>query len=165
MNRNVLIVGGAAITAYILGTRANRPTLAEQGEDGDDFNGDGAAGDDGAAGVNGGADGPGAPSVGSDGGPRTPGRFALYSEPARLDSETNTTAGDGHGGADAKALTPPGIATELDYGTLTLAQLRARLRSLSTEELQALLSYEEATKARPPFQTLLANRINHATPK
>ncbi|RZT59587.1 hypothetical protein EV140_1567 [Microcella alkaliphila] len=32
MNRNVLIVGGAAITAYILGTRANRPTLAEHPE-------------------------------------------------------------------------------------------------------------------------------------
>lgn len=32
MNRNVLIVGGAAVAAYILGTRANRPTLAEHPE-------------------------------------------------------------------------------------------------------------------------------------
>ena len=32
-------------------------------------------------------------------------------------------------------------------------------------ELEALLAYEEATKARAPFQTLLANRITRATAK
>jgi hypothetical protein len=32
MNRNVLIVGGTAVAAYVLGTRANRPTLAEHPE-------------------------------------------------------------------------------------------------------------------------------------
>src|ERR1700732_4042308 len=53
----------------------------------------------------------------------------------------------------------------LKCDTLTLAQLRARLQSLSVEELDALLSYEEATKARAPFQTLLANRITRASAK
>ena len=32
MNKNVLIVAGAAAAAYVLGTRANRPTLAEHPE-------------------------------------------------------------------------------------------------------------------------------------
>ncbi|MGH3522917.1 MAG: lipid droplet-associated protein, partial [Mycobacterium sp.] len=59
----------------------------------------------------------------------------------------------------------PAVAGELDYETLTLAQLRARLQSLDVDELEALLAYEEATKARAPFQTLLANRITRATAK
>ena len=60
---------------------------------------------------------------------------------------------------------PPGIVAELDYASLTLAQLRARLPSLRVADLEALLAYEEATKARAPFQTLLANRITRATAK
>ena len=59
----------------------------------------------------------------------------------------------------------PAVADELDYETLTLAQLRARLQTLDVDELEALLAYEEATKARAPFQTLLANRITRATAK
>ncbi len=66
----------------------------------------------------------------------------------------------------AKSAVPaPEVADELDYETLTLAQLRARLQSLDVDELEALLAYEEATKARAPFQTLLANRITRATAK
>ncbi len=66
----------------------------------------------------------------------------------------------------AKATVPaPAVAAELDYPTLTLAQLRARLQSLDVDELEALLAYEQATKARAPFQTLLANRITRATAK
>jgi hypothetical protein len=57
------------------------------------------------------------------------------------------------------------VAEELDYPTLTLAQLRARLPSLDVGELEALLAYEQATKARAPFQTLLANRITRANAK
>ena len=59
----------------------------------------------------------------------------------------------------------PDIVTELDYESLTLAQLRARLTSLRVADLEALLDYEDATKARAPFQTLLANRITRATAK
>ncbi len=59
----------------------------------------------------------------------------------------------------------PAVADELDYETLTLAQLRARLQTLDVDELEALLAYEEATKSRAPFQTLLANRITRATAK
>ncbi len=59
----------------------------------------------------------------------------------------------------------PRIVIDLDYETLTLAQLRARLPSLRVADLEALLAYEGATKARAPFQTLLANRITRATAK
>jgi hypothetical protein len=43
--------------------------------------------------------------------------------------------------------------------------LRARLTSLRVADLEALLAYEDATKARAPFQTLLSNRITRATAK
>ncbi|OBJ67880.1 lipid droplet-associated protein [Mycobacterium sp. 1274756.6] len=91
---------------------------------------------------------------------RTEGRFALYStaegqpEPA---ASTETPADP-----DASA---PAVVAELNYSGLTLAQLRARLTSLSVEQLQDLLAYEEATKARAPFQTLLANRITRTSAK
>ena len=60
---------------------------------------------------------------------------------------------------------PPDVVDELDYESLTLAQLRARLPSLRVSDLEALLAYEDATKSRAPFQTLLANRITRATAK
>lgn len=61
--------------------------------------------------------------------------------------------------------TVPEIVEELEYETLTLAQLRARLTTLRVADLEALLAYEEASKARAPFQTLLSNRITRATAK
>ena len=101
---------------------------------------------------------------GAGGDRRSEGRFALYS------------VADAH--EDAGALLPskpkqnsknsvaePSVAAELDYPALTLAQLRARLQSLDVDELEALLAYEQATKARAPFETLLANRITRATAK
>ncbi|BBZ22200.1 lipid droplet-associated protein [Mycolicibacter hiberniae] len=114
----------------------------------------------------------------ADTGQRTEGRFALYSfsdsreddddaddavappsEPAKADTGA---AGSQGGGAQVPV---PDLVDELDYGSLTLAQLRARLASLSLDELETLLAYEEATKARAPFQTLLANRITRTTAK
>ncbi|MDA2892728.1 lipid droplet-associated protein [Mycolicibacterium sp. BiH015] len=89
----------------------------------------------------------------------TEGRFALFSgdaEPAKA-SETSTTTEVSH---DA-----PGIVAEIEYESLTLAQLRARLTSLRVPDLEALLAYEESTKARAPYQTLLANRITRASAK
>ena len=64
-----------------------------------------------------------------------------------------------------KVAAAPPIASNLDYDSLTLAQLRARMNSLSVADLRALLTYEDAGKARAPFQTLLANRITRATAK
>jgi hypothetical protein len=92
---------------------------------------------------------------------RTEGRFALYS------TEVPETANDDDvpESADSGEGEPPEIVVELEYDELTLAQLRTRLQKLSVPELDALLSYEEATKARAPFQTLLANRITRASAK
>jgi hypothetical protein len=93
---------------------------------------------------------------------RTEGRFALYSEPDK------GAADDWARGAAApskRAGSTPAVVDELDYEELTLAQLRARLQTLDVDELEALLAYEEATKRRAPFQTLLANRITRATAK
>jgi hypothetical protein len=97
-----------------------------------------------------------APSA-SDGERLTEGRFALFTggEPE--------TQEDGAGTSVATEL--PEVVERLDYETLTLAQLRARLSTLRVADLEALLAYEEATKSRAPFQTLLANRITRANAK
>jgi hypothetical protein len=92
-----------------------------------------------------------------DGERLTEGRFALFTggEPEESDPEP----------AEATTADAPDIVVELDYESLTLAQLRARLSSLRVADLEALLAYEEATKSRAPFQTLLSNRITRATAK
>jgi hypothetical protein len=103
---------------------------------------------------------------------RVEGRFALYTAPdpsaggATADPPTRpVSAIRAKKPATKSAVAAPAVADELDYETLTLAQLRARLQTLDLDELEALLAYEEATKARAPFQTLLANRITRATAK
>ncbi len=92
---------------------------------------------------------------------RTEGRFALYS----TDAPEPDGSAKKSSGKKSTAPEPPDIVIELDYDDLTLAQLRARLQSLNVADLDALLTYEEATKARAPFQTLLANRITRASAK
>jgi hypothetical protein len=87
----------------------------------------------------------------------TEGRFALYST-----GEPETRE---EGPVSNVATAAPGIVADLDYAALTLAQLRARLPQLRVADLDALLAYEGRTKARAPFQTLLANRITRATAK
>ena len=98
------------------------------------------------------------PVARSNGERLTEGRFALFTsgEPESVPEPSPA------GPPDAS---PPGIAVELDYPSLTLAQLRARLSSLRVADLEALLAYEDATKSRAPFQTLLANRITRASAK
>lgn len=87
---------------------------------------------------------------------RTEGRFALFSEGEPEQAEAPKAATNG---------SAPGIVEELGYESLTLAQLRARMTSLKVADLEALLAFEEANKARAPFQTLLANRITRASAK
>ena len=110
---------------------------------------------------------------------QTEGRFALYSVAEGAATGSGRRSAKGKPAPNAKnaaakksaqatakpPATPPPIAVELDYESLTLAQLRARIQSLSVSDLRALLAYEEAAKARAPFQTLLANRITRATAK
>jgi hypothetical protein len=92
-----------------------------------------------------------------DGERLTEGRFALFTG-----GEPDTQVAD-----DGAEVTTdlPAVVKRLDYETLTLAQLRARLSSLRVPDLEELLAYEDATKSRAPFQTLLANRITRANTK
>ncbi len=80
-------------------------------------------------------------AAGKDGERLTEGRFALFTsgEPDARDDEP---------AKPAKAPTAaPAIVADLDYESLTLAQLRARLTSLRVGDLEALLAYEGATKS------------------
>ncbi|MFT4199221.1 lipid droplet-associated protein [Gordonia sp. (in: high G+C Gram-positive bacteria)] len=81
-----------------------------------------------------------------------PGRFALYSEvPAAV--ETPAAA------AKASSGEAPEVADFLDYDNLTLAQLRAKIRTVDLEDLQTLAEYERGNRNRTPFLTMLENRI------
>ena len=97
---------------------------------------------------------------------QTEGRFALYSVTDVTESAKPATARkNAKKEPSGPAVAVPPIAREIDYDALTLAQLRARIQSLTVTDLRALLTYEESAKARAPFQTLLANRITRATAK
>jgi len=101
------------------------------------------------------------PTPVTDGERLTEGRFALFSE-GEPDGETAAAPAPV---TKLPSATVPEIVEELDYESLTLAQLRARLTSLRVADLESLLAYEDATKSRAPFQTLLSNRITRATAK
>ncbi|MEJ2864949.1 lipid droplet-associated protein [Actinomycetospora flava] len=45
------------------------------------------------------------------------------------------------------------------YESMSIAQLRGKLRSLSVDEVAELLAFEESHANRPPFVTMLSNRI------
>lgn len=53
---------------------------------------------------------------------------------------------------------PGGPSGLEDYGDWTLPQLRGRFRSLSLEQVQALLAWETTHQDRPPYVTMLSNR-------
>ncbi|MRH86615.1 lipid droplet-associated protein [Nocardia sp. SYP-A9097] len=69
----------------------------------------------------------------------------------------STASTNGHNGS--APVTEPAVATRYDYPNMTLAQLRARLRMLTVEDLATLLDYEQHTRDRAPFVTMLTNRI------
>jgi hypothetical protein len=57
----------------------------------------------------------------------------------------------------AEPTTGPGALP--GYATMSIAQLRGKLRSLSLDELQALLAWERTHDDRPAYVTMLSNRI------
>jgi len=89
-------------------------------------------------------------------GPAGSGRFALYSSTPDIDTEDPTPTESSNGDA-------PEIVEALDYDSLTLAQLRAKLRTVGLDELKELAAYEKSTRARAPFVTMLDNRVTAAT--
>ncbi|MEZ5210614.1 lipid droplet-associated protein [Gordonia sp. (in: high G+C Gram-positive bacteria)] len=86
----------------------------------------------------------------------TAGRFALYSSPP---ADAAPAPGPDAAAKPAPAADAPAIAETLEYDGLTLAQLRAKLRGLSTDDLEALAAYERAGRNRTPFVTMIDNRI------
>ncbi|MFI1911792.1 lipid droplet-associated protein [Nocardia sp. NPDC020380] len=83
---------------------------------------------------------------------------------------TSKAATNGHNGSAAAAessagVTEPEVAARFDYSNMTIAQLRARLRQLSVDDLATLLEYEQGTLDRAPFVTMLTNRIATVTAK
>ncbi|UGT38723.1 lipid droplet-associated protein [Nocardia yamanashiensis] len=81
-------------------------------------------------------------------------------EPEAAETEAPATASvastNGHNGSAPAA---PEVASRFNYDEMTIAQLRARLRQLSVEDLSTLLAYEQGTRDRAPFVTMLTNRI------
>ncbi|MBM7807483.1 hypothetical protein JOD57_003320 [Geodermatophilus bullaregiensis] len=64
------------------------------------------------------------------------------------------------GGADTADEDTAGVESPIDgYDSFTIAQLRGRLRGYQLATVQDLLAYEEATRARPQFVTMLRNRL------
>ncbi len=83
-------------------------------------------------------------------------------EPSAFDLVQDTAAVADQAGAEPVATAPvPGSATAPvpGYEGWTVAQLRARLRRLSTEQLALLLAYEQAGRQRAPYSTMLQNRL------
>lgn len=69
---------------------------------------------------------------------------------AVLDAEETAEALDGY-----LAVEPPIPG----YDDLSIPQLRGRLRRLTAEQVEALVGYERAHAARPPYLTMLENRL------
>ncbi|GAA1315986.1 lipid droplet-associated protein [Pseudonocardia xinjiangensis] len=74
---------------------------------------------------------------------------------AKAAHATPTTSGTGAGSAGPNVL--PG------YRDLTIPQLRGRLRHLDVDDLRTLLEWETNHDNRPPFVTMLSNRITTVT--
>jgi hypothetical protein len=58
---------------------------------------------------------------------------------------------------------PAGPNVLPEYGSMTIPQLRGRLRHLSADDLRVLLEWETTHEDRPPYVTMLANRITTVT--
>jgi hypothetical protein len=85
------------------------------------------------------------------------GRFALYSSAPDIDVD------DVQPVTTASADDVPEIVELLDYNDLTLAQLRAKLKTVGLPELQDLAAYERSHRSRAPFLTMLDNRVTAAS--
>ena len=78
------------------------------------------------------------------------------SEPAPTPSETTATAAPASSGPDSQAAGPAPVD---GYDSLTIAQLRGRMRGYVLSTVSDLLAYEQATRAREPYLRMLRNRL------
>ncbi|MCF8570394.1 lipid droplet-associated protein [Gordonia sp. HY002] len=85
--------------------------------------------------------------------PTAEGRFALY-------SSSTADVAPGPTGTPATSTGPvPQIVADLGYDALTLAQLRAKVRTLALADLKVLSEYERNNRNRSPFVTMIDNRV------
>jgi hypothetical protein len=66
------------------------------------------------------------------------------------------SSANGSAGSDAQA---PRSAPVDGYDSFTVAQLRGRLRGYALNTVEDLIAYEQATRARAPYLTMLRNRL------
>jgi hypothetical protein len=65
-------------------------------------------------------------------------------------------------GAEEETSATPSPPVE-GYDGYSIPTLRGRLRKFDAEQVNALLDYERATRDRPPYVTLLSNRLAKLT--
>ena len=80
-------------------------------------------------------------------------RVAPNAEPADLPSSPDTSVEQAAGSAPAVPQSLP------DFDTLTIPQLRTRLKTLRSPELNELISYEQAGRNRPAIIGMLRARL------
>lgn len=91
-------------------------------------------------------------------GPEHPGPEAATPEPSESPEPAEPEAATP---ADAEPDTTSGPAGLTGYDTMTLPQLRARLRKLTLDQLEEIIAYERAHENRPSFLGMLTRRINN----
>ncbi len=62
--------------------------------------------------------------------------------------------------SEVTELTAPISQALVDHNSMTLAQLRSRVRTMPVEQVRAALAREETGLARPAFLTILSNRLS-----
>jgi len=85
----------------------------------------------------------------------SPRQSDLEATPARTNGHARALGVVGEAG-ETSSVTPDALP---GYETMTIAQLRGKLRALSVEQVAELLEWETAHADRPPFVTMLSNRI------
>ena len=89
----------------------------------------------------------------------------LHPTPDPVEEPTPVRPGPVDPGSVSPDPTPAGDADDdgppvlPGYGSLTIPQLRGKLRHLGVDALRALLTWEHAHGDRPPYVTMLSNRI------
>jgi hypothetical protein len=80
-------------------------------------------------------------------------------DPGSVDPEPVTAGPGTPGPADTATATADGPSVLPGYAALTIPQLRGKLRHLGLDDLRLLLAWEETHGDRPPYVTMLTNRI------
>lgn len=100
------------------------------------------------------------PAAATPAAPKTaPGKAAPEAPPRPRTSQPVAVSREPKPAPAAKAPAADVPAALPEYPELSIPQLRAKLRTLSLGDLRVLLAWEQAHGSRPPFVTMLSNRI------